>query len=64
MPKGNKGQQVILENRVCLDPLGIWDPKDLKESQGTRVFQALKVRQVWLGLQAPPGLEEQGVHLG
>lgn len=44
MPKGNEGQQVILENRVCLDPLGIWDPKDLKESQGTMAFQALKVR--------------------
>lgn len=26
--------------------------------------QVLKVRQVWLGLQGPPGLEEQGVPLG
>lgn len=25
--------------------------------------QALKVSQVWLGLQGPPGLEEQGVPL-
>lgn len=26
--------------------------------------QVLKVRQVWLGLQGPQGLEEQGVPLG
>lgn len=63
MPKGNKGQQVILGSQVLLDLLEIWDPKDQKAFQATMVSQALRVRQGQLGLQDNREPEEQGVLL-
>lgn len=44
MPKGNKAQQVIPGKPVCLDPQGMWDPKDQKAFQATPGSQALKAR--------------------